>query len=934
MKCYVHELNPDIIMITETWAKEEINDAELKLEDYEIFRNDRKHAKGGGCLIYCKSSINAVPCTELTNTENTETVWYKIKCIDSQLLVGVCYLSPSASDEEEKALHDLITSVCENRNDVLICGDFNHRTIDWDRLHSQAEGRKFLDLTLDNFLVQHVKEPTRGENILDLVLTSDENMVECLQVREPFGTSDHNVITFELICSVEMQNWKQEYYDYRHGDYKGMCKYLKDVRWDTLLEGIEVNEMWDVFRETLNEAVSLFVPKKVRKKNNKPLWWNRRVQRARKNKLMLWQRYQDSKTYQDYITYKRALNKATKQVRKAKKKYERKLTKNIKKDPKAFYKYARSKMNVKDRVGPLSDEDGETVTDDSKASEMLNNFFSSVFTQEIIDNLPEPRKIFQGNVGDELNRIELSPEIVLKKLMNLKPDKAPGVDSIYPIVLKEVSGAISQPLSKIFQKSLCNTVVPGDWRSANVTPIFKKGQRSRPENYRPVSLTSVISKVFETILRDAIVDHLKRHKLVKDSQHGFSKGRSCLTNLLIFLEKVTKYVDDGFPVDILYLDFSKAFDKVPHQRLLLKLRAHGVGAIVTDWIGAWLKDRKQRVVVNGKESNWSPVCSGVPQGSVLGPTLFIIYINDIDDGITSEVLKFADDTKVFRKVATVEQAFTLQEDMHKLFYWSKEWQMMFNSAKCKCLHMGYGNPKYDYFIDTDPIESVSEEKDLGIIMHDSLDPSQQVAKVVKTANQVLGMIRRTYEDKSKENIVGLYKSLVRPHLEYCVQAWRPYWQKDIDNIEKVQRRATKLIPELKDMVYEDRLKETKLISLEMRRLRADLLEVFKIVHGFEDVNPENFFVFQSETGRQNTRGHSHKIYKQRSRLMVRKFFFSQRVIEEWNNLPGTATNATTINGFKSQLDPLLRRNGGLFISQRRLPGPVLKNTDEMYSFLV
>ncbi len=166
----------------------------------------------------------------------------------------------------------------------------------------------------------------------------------------------------------------------------------------------------------------------------------------------------------------------------------------------------------------------------------------------------------------------------------------------------------------------------------------------------------------------------------------------------------------------------------------------------------------------------------MPQGSVLGPTLFIIYINDIDEGITSNILKFPDDTKIFRNVATTEQAFTLEEDLHKPYDWSVEWQMLFNRKKCKCLHMGYGNPRYDYYMCDDLIESVEEEKDLGVNIHESLSPSRHVANVVKTANRVLGIIKRTCEDKSKENILRLYKSLVRPHLEYCVQAWRPYFQ--------------------------------------------------------------------------------------------------------------------------------------------------------------
>ena len=194
-----------------------------------------------------------------------------------------------------------------------------------------------------------------------------------------------------------------------------------------------------------------------------------------------------------------------------------------------------------------------------------------------------------------------------------------------------MAGVLCGPLSKLFRKSLDTKQVPEDWKNANVTPLFKKGLRGLSENYRPVGLTCICSKVPGSILRDAIVEHLKSYKLIKDSQHGFIQGKSCLTNSLLFLEKVAGFIDEGYLVDVLYLDFSKAFDKVPHERLLLKMRAHCFGMQIAEWVGEWLSGRKQRVLVNGKMSEWTEVNSGVPQGSVLGPILFLIYINDIED---------------------------------------------------------------------------------------------------------------------------------------------------------------------------------------------------------------------------------------------------------------------------------------------------------------
>ena len=234
--------------------------------------------------------------------------------------------------------------------------------------------------------------------------------------------------------------------------------------------------------------------------------------------------------------------------------------------------------------------------------------------------------------------------------------------------------------------------MPIDCKSANITPIYKKGTRCAPSNYRPVSLTSQVCKLMESIMRDSIMAHLRRHKVMRESQHGFWQGRSCLTNQLTFLEDITKYADEGHPIDVIYLDFSKAFDRVSHNRLSAKLRAHGIGPTVARWIREWLRDRQQRVVLNGAMSGWAHVMSGVPQGSVLGPILFNIYINDIDCNISSNILKFADDTKLYRKIAAVEDVEIIQSDIRRMYQWSMDWQMLFNAEKCKTLHIGRNNP--------------------------------------------------------------------------------------------------------------------------------------------------------------------------------------------------------------------------------------------------
>ena len=319
-------------------------------------------------------------------------------------------------------------------------------------------------------------------------------------------------------------------------------------------------------------------------------------------------------------------------------------------------------------------------------AENLNEYFSSVFTREDISILPVLETKFEGREFDYLGQLIVTPTMVAMNTIDMKDNKSPGVDGIPPKLLLEIVEQISIPLATVFNLSLEEGIVPLEWKEANIIPLFKTGSRNKSENYRPVSLTSVICKLLERLIKDHLVDFLVKNKLINPSQHGFLKARSCLTNMLCFLEDVTKWLDEGSPVDIIYLDFKKAFDKVPHQRLLLKLKAHGIGNGMINWIEKWLIDRRQRV---GFE--WST--AGISTG-----TYFIlnIYINDLDDDITSKVLKFADDTKVFRTIKSDADRQHLQDDLNKLIEWSEKWQMLFNFGKCKCLHTGHGNEDAQY----------------------------------------------------------------------------------------------------------------------------------------------------------------------------------------------------------------------------------------------
>ena len=594
----------------------------------------------------------------------------------------------------------------------------------------------------------------------------------------------------------------------------------------------------------------------------------------------------------DRLTKSRKLVKSL--IRQAKRKEEIRVAELSKQNVKSFFSYVNSRKPIRHKLGPIKDQRGVLQYEDKGIAGAFNEFFASVFTVEDLSNIPEPTIKFHKHI-EQIHCTNANVECSLDKLNKYK---SPGPDNIVPLILKNVQNAVIEHLVQIFNYSINSNFIPEDWKLANVTPIYKKGNKNMAGNYRPISLTSVIGKLLENIITNHIRNYLEVNNLISDSQHGFRKKRSCLTNLLEFFHDIYQDYDSYKNVDLIYLDFQKAFDSVPHKRLMTKIRALGVGGKLADWIENWLRNRKQRVVINGEASDWVEVTSGVPQGSILGPLLFVIYINDLDSNIVNKLVKFADDAKLGGRVDDKRYIISIQEDLNRLVKWTEKWQMNFNLSKCKVMHIGHSNEKNIYQMDSIKLKETNSEKDLGIVITNNFKSTNHCIQVEKKCNRLLGYIKRQFLYRNKNIVVTLYKSLILPHLEYCVQFWSPSLKKDIDRLERVQARATKLIPEIRHMSYENRLKILGMHTLKSRRIRFDLVQTYKILHGVDNVDYTKYF----ELNNNHTRNNGYKLMVKMHNTNILGNFFMYRVVNNWNKLPSEVVESNTVDIFKSKLD--------------------------------
>lgn len=575
-------------------------------------------------------------------------------------------------------------------------------------------------------------------------------------------------------------------------------------------------------------------------------------------------------------------------------------------------------------MSPLK-EGGSLKSTPVEKANILNRQFQSVFSpksplslSQLCDmkvsdhnSTPPPAKYASTSITYEsspsrimMPDIQVCTKGIEKLLKNLKTDKAAGPDQISPILLKELHNEVSPIVQILFQLSYDTGVLPREWCTASVSPLFKKGDRSKPANYRPISLTCILCKTMEHIIASNLVRHFTQNNILYDLQHGFRERRSCETQLVMLVDELARNIQNGKQTDLILLDFSKAFDKVSHNKLLFKLHQFGVRGRNLAWIRGFLSNRSQRVVVDGEFSTSIPVTSGVPQGSVLGPILFLAYINDLPEQVKSQVRLFADDTVIYITLDGKGRQSMLQEDLKKLEHWETLWDMEFNPSKCQVIHITTSrNPiRTKYILHGQVLENTSSARYLGVDISDDLNWSTHISRVTNKANSTLGFLRRNIPTKNQQLRSAAYKAVVRPQLEYAASVWDPHLATHTNQIEAVQRRAARWV--MSD--YSRTSSVTSMLhtlgwrSLQLRRADARLVLMYKIIHGLVAI-PSVQLVPPGKITRST---HSFTFRQIQTTKNVYKYSFFPLTIVQWNRLPDSVVALPDVDHFKLEVGKL------------------------------
>jgi hypothetical protein len=750
-------------------------------------------------------------------------------------------------------------------------------------------------------LRQTVLSPTRitpsCSNILDLFFTNIHDYEIVSQIVS--GFSDHEAVTTKIGLSFKpyippkrsififnKSNWDQMKFILanKFKGFKDECLKLSS------------NDIWVKIKEFIIQLMNDNIPTKEINSLNKRPWINRKLKalfRKQRNLHSLVKRWNDPIDKNRFCLIRAKASTLNDKL------FNEYIQKSLDDGDhsKTFWRYIKS-LKREPGIPSVRDSSGVLTTDSRVKANIFNNVLMGNYNFEAAIQVdPTEREIVS-----EMFPITIAINGITKLLARINASKSAGPDAIPGRILRTLAFELSPFLEILFKKILDTCQVPAEWKTAFVVPIPKGGDKHNPENYRPISLTCIVSRIFEHILHSSIYSHLQFNNLISSTQHGFRKGLSCETQLVSIIHDLAEAIDNRFETDVVFLDFKKAFDRVPHCHLLSKLKCLKINSSVVAIIESFLTGRSQKVIVEGALSDAASVPSGVPQGSVLGPLLFLCFINDMADKISSKIRFFADDCCLYKVHQSDCDQVILQNDLDTIMEWCSKWGMELNLKKCVYMTVSRKRNQdvRSYFLGGHKLDKVRSYKYLGVTISDNLDWNDQINGVVMRANKALGFVRRNLKNCQKDTKLKCYKTLVRPHLEYATSSWDPFRAAQIHRLEMVQRRSARFITG-KYSRFESvstLLEDLNISKLQSRREIARKKLFFKIDSKLIPLSTPNDLVRKVKQGRTDN-GRSYNHFKSKTNPFFSTFF--PKTVRDWNELPAEVVSSSSLSVFSNKL---------------------------------
>lgn len=857
-------LDADAFCLTETWLNDNFSDSEVCVEGFLIYRRDRNYSvinsdMGGGCLIGVRNSLKSSRQLQYeTNLGHLEDIWIKLELVNGRsLFICTTYISPPSEkipyalvcqyyqDHFNKVRDNILTM--DAGATILIVGDYNCPNINWaltpdnylkPLAHVGLGPSELVHTLCFSNLYQFNGIRNANNNILDLVLSNAEfNTIRVTEAHTALVPEDASHPSINIDLNVSMKHLKERnhrIFNFRKANYGQINERIGGMDWNFLHE-LSCDNAFDRFYDELNKLISEFVPL-VRPKAVYPPWYSMSLINLLKLKRKAHSKFKKTRMSSDYNNFKELRIKCKIEIEKSYRTFLDDIQVSTPNNIKKFWSY--TKLLRQSNSFPSSFTNGVQSADSPNSiCNIFADYFKSTYSSNTdpLSSIPSRTSLPCSNA---ISSFSFSDSEIESLLSTVDINKNGGPDGIPNFFLKHTASSLSRPITILMNKSMSEGICPTIWKKSFITPILKKGDKSLVSNYRPISILNSLSKILEKLIHQRLFLAFKG--LLAKEQHGFFKGRSTLTNLLEYTNFIARSMDEGDEIHAIYTDFCKAFDRVDINILLSKLRSFGIRGKLLDWFGSYLKGRVMYVAFNGSSSYEFSPTSGVPQGSILGPLLFSIFINDLCSVLKCLKLLFADDMKLYARVRSILDCARIQTDLNRLRDWCSANKLDLNTSKCFAISFTnkINRLNWTYRIGTTSIQKVDEIRDLGVIFDSRLKFDRHIDHVMKKANRNLGFVMRVCKDFTNVNCMkSLYSAIVRSQLEYASQIWRPYLSSYIIRIEKNQRKFTRFLSfkeGISGLDYNQRLNRFKMMSLENRRRRFDMSLFYKVVRNAVD----------------------------------------------------------------------------------------------------